>query len=400
MKLITSNSALLGNLSRLVKTYPHVVFAVAWASANTPIFRQLIAKPSRIKRAIIGTHFYQTHPDVLDAFVGSQNVRFMLQPKGVFHPKVYLFQNRNTWEALIGSANLTSAAFAENSEAMVLISDSDESASLLGTQIESVVDTYWPLAVPATRASALAYRTLWLRKQPVLRRLSGEYGKTKTRKLPTDSSVMSMSWEQFLAAVKAAVEKGRFFDSDERCGLLRLVRIEFLKHANFASMELGLRQTIAGLPTDYDKRWGWFGNMQGAGYFHQAVNKNNPNLSTALDEIPLQGLISRSQYEAYLRQFIKAFPKGRHGVATASRLLALKRPDQFVCLDAKNQHKLCKDFGIKQTGMNYDNYWDEIIERIIDSPWWNAPRPTNDRDGYIWDGRAAMLDSFFYDPQS
>ncbi|MGA2965044.1 MAG: hypothetical protein ABSD64_02460, partial [Terriglobales bacterium] len=76
MKLITSNSTLLGNLSRLIKTYPGVVFAVAWASANTPIFQQLIANPSRIKKAIIGTHFYQTHPDVLDAFVGSQNVRF------------------------------------------------------------------------------------------------------------------------------------------------------------------------------------------------------------------------------------------------------------------------------------------------------------------------------------
>jgi hypothetical protein len=82
VKLITSNSALLGNLSRLLKTYSSVVFAVAWASANTPIFNQLIAKPSLIKRAIIGTHFYQTHPDVLTAFVGSDNVRFVLQPKG------------------------------------------------------------------------------------------------------------------------------------------------------------------------------------------------------------------------------------------------------------------------------------------------------------------------------
>jgi HKD family nuclease len=400
MKLITSNSTLLGNLSRLIKTYPGVVFAVAWASANTPIFQQLIANPSRIKKAIIGTHFYQTHPDVLDAFVGSQNVRFILQPKGVFHPKIYLFRKHDKWEALIGSANLTSGAFTENSEAMVLISDSDGSASLLEKQIDSLIDTYWPLAISATRESALAYRTLWLQKQPDLRRLSGEYGKAKSRKLPTDSSVMSMSWEQFLTAVRAAVKRGHFFDADKRCGLLRLVRVEFLKHTDFASMELGLRQTIAGLPTAYDKRWGWFGNMQGAGYYYQAINHNDPHLSAALDEIPLQGQISRSQYEAYLREFMKAFPKGGHGIATASRLLALKRPDQFICLDSKNRHELCKDFGIKQTGMDYDRYWDEVVERIIDSPWWNAARPANDKGGYVWDGRTAMLDSFFYDPQS
>ena len=203
---------------------------------------------------------------------------------------------------------------------------------------------------------------------------------------------MSMSWKQFLGAVK----KGQFHDFNERCDLLRVVRSAFLKHPDFASMEVRLRKTIAGLPNDYDRRWGWFGSMKGAGYYRQAVSDNNPHLSRALDKIPLQGLVSRSQYEAYLAEFIKAFPRGRHGTATASRLLALKRPDQFVCFDSKNQTELCKNFGIKQTGMDYDRYWDEIVERITDSPWWNAPRPNNERDGDVWDGRAAMLDSIFY----
>jgi HKD family nuclease len=393
MKLITSNNALLGNLSRLVQTYPNVVFAVAWSSANTPIFQQLIARPSKIRKAVIGTHFYQTHPDVLDAFVGSENVRFILQPKGVFHPKIYLFWNHDAWEALIGSANLTFGAFTENSEVMVLISNSDGSAPSLDKEIVSLIDTYWPHAVPATKASTLTYRTLWLHKQPALRRLAGEYGKTKARKLPTDSSVMSMSWKQFLLALK----KGQFHDFDERRDLLQLVRSAFDKHTDFASMELGLRKTIAGLPNDYDKRWGWFGSMKSAGYYHQAVNDNNVHLSRALDKVPLQGLVSQSQYEAYLEEFIKAFPKGRHGIATASRLLAMKRPDQFVCFDSKNQWELCKDFGIKQTGMDYERYWEEVVGRIIDSPWWNAARP-HGKESDVWDGRAAMLDSIFYRP--
>ncbi|MCU1303626.1 MAG: hypothetical protein JWQ87_3910 [Candidatus Sulfotelmatobacter sp.] len=392
MKLITSNSALLGNLSRLLKTYPDVLFAVAWASANTPIFKQLIAKPSLIKKAIIGTHFYQTHPDVLDAFVGSENVRFVLQPKGVFHPKIYLFRNHNTWEALIGSANLTSGAFTENAEVMVLLSDSDQSASSLETEIVSLIDLYWPRATRATKTSALAYRTLWLRKLPALRRLSGEYGKTKARKLPVDSSVMSMSWKLFLAAVK----KGQFHDFGERCELLQLVQSAFLKHRDFASMQLGLRQTVAGLPNDYDRRWGWFGSMKGAGYYRQAINANNPHVSRALDKVPLQGLVTRTQYDEYLEEFVKTFPKGRHGIATASRLLAMKRPDQFVCFDSKNQAELCKNFGIKQTRMDYERYWDEVVERVIDSPWWNVPRPNNRTESGVWDGRAAMLDSIFY----
>jgi hypothetical protein len=82
MELITTNKPLENALSRLTKAYANVAFAVAWATANTSIFRRLAAQPPRIKRAIIGTHFYQTHPDVLDTFIGSNLVRFMLQPKG------------------------------------------------------------------------------------------------------------------------------------------------------------------------------------------------------------------------------------------------------------------------------------------------------------------------------
>lgn len=138
--------------------------------------------------------------------------------------------------------------------------------------------------------------------------------------------------------------------------------------------------------------------MSGAGYFYHEVNDNNPHLSAALDEIPLTGPISREHYEAYIAEFVQAFPNGRDGVGTASRLLAMKRPDYFVCLNSKNQKELCKDFEIKQTGMDYERYWEEIIERIIDSAWWNEPRPKNALAGSVWDFRAAMSDAFFYAP--
>jgi hypothetical protein len=41
VKLIVTNNAISSNLSRLLKDYPHVSFAVAWASANTDIFEKL-----------------------------------------------------------------------------------------------------------------------------------------------------------------------------------------------------------------------------------------------------------------------------------------------------------------------------------------------------------------------
>ena len=85
MKLISSNRRLVSRLTRLIENHFEVTFAVAWASSGTSVFDLIQRYPSKIKRAVIGTHFYQTHPDVLDTFQGKPNVRFVLQPSCVFH---------------------------------------------------------------------------------------------------------------------------------------------------------------------------------------------------------------------------------------------------------------------------------------------------------------------------
>jgi hypothetical protein len=93
--------------------------------------------------------------------------------------------------------------------------------------------------------------------------------------------------------------------------------------------------------------------------------------------------------------------KGTHlekaiNLATATRLLCMKRPDIFVCFDSENRSKMCKDFGIVQTRMSYNRYWDDIIERIYDSDWWNNTAPKNNIEREISEARAAFLDSMYY----
>lgn len=392
MKLLTKNQDLSREFSRLIRNYPNMSFAVAWASANTAIFQALVARRSHIRQGVIGTHFYQTHPDVLVTFAGSTRVRFILQPKGVFHPKVYIFWDGGTWEALIGSANLTAGALNENSETMLLMSGEYGGSDGMKDRILKTISDYWSQAVALEPSAVLAYRSIWERQQPALRRLSGQYGASKPRKAPSESSVMTMTWSQFYEMVKADPNHG----FKNRCDLLRLIAKGFANYTVFAEMPPGLQRVVAGLPTQHDARWAWFGSMKGSGYFHGAVKDNNRHLSRALDLIPLQGLVQRDQFERFIQEFIKAFPKGRHGLATASRLLAMKRPDQFVCVDAKNLQKLCRDFGISQAGLNYERYWEEIVERILDAPWWNSIRPTKKQEAAVWDARAAMLDAIFY----
>ena len=157
------------------------------------------------------------------------------------------------------------------------------------------------------------------------------------------------------------------------------------------------RKELAGFVVgDEEIRWTRFGSMKGAGYFKQAVNQNNDYISLALDQIPLEGSLSSKQYQGFADLFQKAFESGGAGIATATRLLAMKRPDYFVCLDSKNKGRLCKAFGIPKS-IRFDNYWDLIVERIIDSVWWCSEEPTDPVELAVWNGRVAFLDSLFYD---
>lgn len=75
----------------------------------------------------------------------------------------------------------------------------------------------------------------------------------------------------------------------------------------------------------------------------------------------------------------------------------MKRPDVFVCLDTKNRSALCKDFEIVQSGLDYERYWTDIIERIFDSQWWINPKPKNKKENNVSNSRAAFLDSIYYE---
>lgn len=392
MELITTNSALEANLSRLIEQYQNIAFSVAWASAGNNVFKLLEKRKSKINKAVVGIHFYQTDPCVLHKFIRSSKLRFMLQPSGVFHPKLYAFWGGKNWEILIGSANLTNGALRKNSEVMVLITNRDQNDSNLLVNTLTLIEEYWNDAKSINKNDALNYSRMKKRNDIYLRKVKGQYGEFERQISPIESEFMTMKWSKFFKKIKNSKDN----NLDERLSLLNLSKNSFKSYEEFSEMEINLRKAIAGLPNQNYKNWGWFGSMVGAGFYHQAINNNNIYISKALAKIPIVGPVSKENFEKYCDIFVKAFPNGGVGVALASRLLALKRPDYFVCLDSRNRRDLCKEFGIRSSGMTYERYWDEIIDRIIDSVWWNESRPKEGISGAVWDGRAAMLDVIFY----
>ncbi|PZR20554.1 MAG: hypothetical protein DI538_30260, partial [Azospira oryzae] len=387
MKLISTNAELRKQLKRLVVKYPHISIATAWASADTDVFRALVSHEDRIVKAVIGTHFYQTHPDVLDQFVGSKKVKFILQPDGVFHPKVYLFWSSEAWEVVIGSPNLTVGALTKNSELSILITSSD-SQPALKQEIADVIKGYFDEAKTVKSSEAENYRKLWKLKARNLKKVADIFGDEAATKPATQSTVMPMEWKDYLAEIK----KDKFHGFRDRLDLIAEIRGYFQTHKHFNDIDLDVRKGIAGLPSTNTviKNWAWFGSMKGAGAFAGRINASNKAFSLALDEIPLVGEVRREHYERFIAQYLKAYENGRDGLATATRLLAMKRPDVFLCVDKQNLAKLAQDVGIVSPGkLDYERYWEEVVERLMQSPWWQSPEPTDPLEREAWHARAA-----------
>lgn len=396
MRLLTGGSDLDNTLATLIERYDNVEFAVAWAGTGTQTYAALLAHLPKIRRAVIGTHFYQTHPDVLDAFIGSNHVRFILEPKELFHPKAYFFWNSDCWEIIVGSANMTRGGLTSNDE-LLLHATSEPSLAGIRTDFQRQLLVYWNKARKASTVDAEEYRQLWQRNRPTRHWLAcarGRGGRGRKGKVPVQTRIMTMPWQEFLKEV----QEDRVHSLDMRCALLEKTTAAFEQYGQFTNMPESFRRLIAGFSTNVDPNWAWFGKMSRARVFYDNICNNNPHISDALDEIPLQGKVTKGHYAAFIAKFSQAFSAGGRGIGVTTRLLAMKRPDYFVCLDSKNQEQLCSDFGIPSSMKDDSQYWDDVVCRILNSVWWNEPEPQLEQEHRVWRGRAAMLDAIFYDP--
>lgn len=122
------------------------------------------------------------------------------------------------------------------------------------------------------------------------------------------------------------------------------------------------------------------------------MNDNPESLDAALDHIPLTGAVNRKGFDA----FVANYQWERSGVGTASRLLAMKRPDLFMCIDSKNRSQVAGAFAVTGSSLQtFDGYWDLLL-RIWKCPWWRAPQPKQSIERRLWKARVALLDAVYY----
>lgn len=397
MKIITSGKDLSALIIKFIKNHSNFSFAVAWASSNIDVMKCIYKNKDKIRNSAIGIHFYQTDPDVLNAFIDFNQVHFILQPSGVFHPKSYIFWSGKNWDIIIGSANMTKGAFTTNKEISFYINSKNVGQQAnLGQYLRQTIRSMWADGIKMDTNTFKKYSNLRKVNLHKFTSISCPRNNKNINFTPLLSEIMSMAWDDYYSRIKN--DPNHSFSG--RCEILRLAN-KLFSSKPFSDMDDDERIAIAGLSHNFHNLdWGWFGGMTGAGKFHNRINNNNIHISRALDLIPLHTPVRYSDYDKYINEFLLAFPKGGAGVGVASRLLAMKRPDYFVCYNKGNKHKLCNDFHISQLKSDdYKRYWDDIIEKILDSVWWNSEKPKVNKALSAWEYRSAMLDSIFYEIQ-
>jgi HKD family nuclease len=374
--------------------------AVAWATLN-PVVDAMLKYHSKIGHVVIGTHMYQTDPAVLRKFMPRKAVR-CLPPNGdLFHPKVYFFRMGERVVAIVGSHNLTNGAFGgKNIEASVLLEGLPKDKSFI--ELSSFIKSKWKLAEEINEEKFLfAYETQY-RANKERRKALDKFQRMKMP-LPGVISGANLSWDEFVKGVK----NDHHHSLDGRLKVLERASELFQSYKSFASMPIDVRRAIAGTygskepKLDY-LQWAWFGSMIGQGDFKNLVNDHPSRLSKAMQHIPIDGDVSKEDFDKFVHEFNRAFEDKAHkgGVPTATRLLAMKRPDIFVGVNKANRAGICKAFGAAPSTLNLKNYWERIIIPAQNSPWWLHARPKDPLTQRIWDNRAALMDGIYYDPSA
>lgn len=380
-------------LEQLILEADEFYWAIAWGTKNS-LYDALISKRKKIKKVIFGTHFYQTDPNLLQQFVNDPQVNVMgNDAAGTFHPKIYLFKKDEYAYAVVGSANFTNGGLNKNDEAATYIEGSFGDSFF--QDLLSMVEGFWKRGEVIKQDFVDSYRLQHNATERYRRELQRNRKQTKPKTNALNQKLRFWTWREYVEQVKSRTSR-RF---DDRSQILMEAKQLFSKVQSFNELsDIELKKIAGLLPyREGNIDWRLFGSMMGSGVFQSVINSRNQYISEALDHIPISGDITRKHYDNYIRLFEKAFEgqSRQGGVPTASRLLAMKRPDTFICVDSVNKAGLANDLGFAPSTLNFDKYWDEVIVPITESEWWQVARPTG-AEGLLWDGRSAMLDIIYF----
>ena len=154
-----------------------------------------------------------------------------------------------------------------------------------------------------------------------------------------------------------------------RLFVLLTIQNLFYDYKKLSNMGVGERKIISGFANEKYIQWNIFGSTRRLCYFKNKIIKDYLSISNSLDEIPLKGKVNKTNYFNFVKKFEKSF-RGTEikslGLVSASRLLSMKRPDNFICLTSGNKKEVYKYLNIKSLqAKDFEGYWNRSEERRV-----------------------------------
>lgn len=391
-------SSLRTTLLRLIAKHEEIYVAVAWADSGT-VADKLIENKRKFQSVTVGLDFCATDPDFVDAIQDVRNAYVFKKQGACFHPKVFLFVTGDDAEAIVGSANFTRGGLGSNVEACFHLKCSVADPAI--QELIAMLESYAPHRQSVTKPLADAYR----RQADI----AAKRPRSPAPVLPSepkafqcfDSELLKMSWSKFIGEVRK--DPNHHFET--RLRFLRYLQTLFAKARTFNDLSVSEWKAVAGIvhpdaiaDSGLDKyQIGWFGSMQGSGSFTNLIVNQDGHIAKAVDAIPSRGAVAKADYVEFCELFTGAFSHSARvgSYPTASRLLAMKRPDVFVCVNNGNKANLAKALSFAPSTLDLENYWDRVIEPIRMADWYNSKRPGG-ANAEAWDCRAALVDAIYY----
>ncbi|NQY89139.1 MAG: hypothetical protein HRT51_15605 [Colwellia sp.] len=196
---------------------------------------------------------------------------------------------------------------------------------------------------------------------------------------------------------------------EERLRLLDYVRE--LEKTSLVEMTDLDRLAFAGKHTNqhshtvYDFDIELFASTKGAKIFHTLFAEQTNKFDQALSFIPLTGDVTPAQYQQFVSAYKKIFSTytknkasgEKAPLAAASRLLAMRRPDQFIAITSTKIDVLCQGLGIvKFNNFDFESYWQDLIGTMRTFAWWHESEPSEARERKLWQARAILVDLFLF----
>jgi hypothetical protein len=396
MEILTDAHKIEVRLIEYINKYKNISMSVAWASSRSKAYKELIKNKNKLQTSTVGVHFYQTDPKFIENFLNNKKLQFYKKDKGIFHPKIYLFWNNEfDWICLCGSANFTESALSINDEIMILFNLNDNTSF---KDAKKIIDDYYNKSTLMTKEMLEKYI------------VESKSNKKDTKdNFKINKLIKDMNWDEYYFLIK---DKGNHLE--DRIKLLEKAN-QYFNNNTFALMSEFERKSIAGGIKNKDGIGDWmlFGRMPIPRFLGRLVKSDSEliNISNSLDFINLDEQINENTYNDFLyyfkcsdkdfRDIDSKYKKAGwgYGVSPLSRLIAIKRPDQFFCLTKANEQEVIKNFEIEKEILkekSYDRYWNEIIQKVRKTKWYNSPKPTNMQELEIWNVRVAIMDAIFY----